>query len=146
LKQGSGKTLSYLVPVLNALCNSFDKGSFDNIGMSLILLPTRELAVQVENVLKTVINRLKTLTEAHITTCTISGGFSVDKQLRMLASSPKIVIATIGRLWDILQNGKSQEVKKISGSQFLILDEVDRIIDLGQMKELENILKFIDDP
>ncbi len=114
--------------------------------MSLILLPTRELAVQVENVLKTVINRLKTLTEAHITTCTISGGFSVDKQLRMLASSPKIVIATIGRLWDILQNGKSQEVKKISGSQFLILDEVDRIIDLGQMKELENILKFIDDP
>jgi superfamily II DNA/RNA helicase len=144
--QGSGKTLSYLVPVLNALCNSFDKGTYDNIGTSLILLPTRELAVQVENVLKTVINRLKTVSEARITTCTISGGFSVDKQIRMLGSSPKIVIATIGRLWDILQNGKSEEVKKITGAQFLILDEVDRIIDLGQMKEMENVLKFIDDP
>lgn len=144
--QGSGKTLSYLVPVLNALCNSFDKGTFDNFGATLILLPTRELAVQVENVLKTVINRLKTVCEARISTCTISGGFSVDKQIRMLASNPKIVIATIGRLWDILQNGKSEEVKKITGSQFLILDEVDRIIDLGQMKEMENVLKFIDDP
>lgn len=114
--------------------------------MSLILLPTRELAVQVESVLKTVTNRLKTFSDARISTCTISGGFSVEKQIRMLASNPKIVIATIGRLWDILQNGKSEDVKKITGSQFLILDEVDRIIDLGQMKDLENVLKFIDDP
>ena len=114
--------------------------------MSLILLPTRELAVQVESVLKTLIARLKVITEAKITCCTISGGFSVEKQVRILSFTPKIVIGTIGRMWDILQNGKSEEIKKIAGVQFLILDEIDRIIDLGQMKELENILKYIENP
>lgn len=135
-----------MIPVLNALLNAFDKGQFDTFGMSLILLPTRELAVQVESVLKTLIARLKVITEAKITCCTISGGFSVEKQVRILSFTPKIVIGTIGRMWDILQNGKSEEIKKIAGVQFLILDEIDRIIDLGQMKELENILKYIENP
>lgn len=115
--------------------------------MSLILLPTRELALQVEAVLKNVINHLRTsYPDTKIKTCTIAGGFSEEKQLRLLSSHPKIVVATVGRIWDLLQNGKSEDLKAISSINYLILDEIDRIIDLGQMKELQNVLKYIENP
>lgn len=146
-KTGSGKTLTYLIPVLNHICNAIDNGDFEGLPMSLILLPTRELAIQVESVLKNVLNQLRTsYPKTKIRTCTISGGFAEEKQLRLLASGPKIVIGTIGRIWDLLENGKSEELKSIAGIQFLVLDEIDRIIDLGQMKELRNVLKYIDAP
>lgn len=135
------------MPILNAICNAIDKGTFDELQMSLILLPTRELAIQVDTVLKTVIGHLRaTYPDTKIKTCSIAGGFSEDKQLRVLASHPKVVIGTVGRVWDILQNGKSEEIKNIASINFLILDEIDRIIDLGQMKELRNILKYIENP
>lgn len=115
--------------------------------MSLILLPTRELAVQVESVLKVIIGHLRVpYPDARIKTCTISGGFSEEKQIRVLGLKPKLVIGTIGRIWDLLQNGKSEEIKSISSVNFLILDEIDRIIDLGQMKELVNVLRYIENP
>lgn len=115
--------------------------------MSLILLPTRELAVQVETVFKNVISQLrKVYPTTKIKTCTISGGFSEDKQIRILSEKPKILIATIGRIWDLLQNGKSEEIKGVTSVNFLILDEIDRIIDLGQMKELVNVLRYIENP
>ena len=115
--------------------------------MSLILLPTRELAIQVETVLKSVIGHLRThYPETRIKTCTIAGGFSEEKQIRLLASHPKILVGTVGRIWDLLQNGKSEDLKSISSINFLIIDEIDRVIDLGQMKELQNILKYIENP
>lgn len=145
--QGSGKTLTYLLPVLNTVCNSIDNESFDELEMSLILLPTRELALQVESVLKRILDQLRaSYPKTKVQTCTISGGFSEEKQIRLLSSNPKIVIGTIGRIWDLLQNGKSQELKSIAKCNFLILDEIDRIIDLGQMKELHNVLKYIENP
>ena len=49
-------------------------------------------------------------------------------------------------MWDILSNNKSEEFRAIAGVNFLVLDEVDRIIDLGQMKEFENLLKYIENP
>lgn len=146
-KTGSGKTLTYLIPILNNICNAIDRDEFEDLPMSLILLPTRELAMQVDTVLKTVMVQLKTnYPTTRIKTCTISGGFAEEKQIRLLAANPKVVIGTIGRIWDILQNGKSEEIKSIAGIDFLVLDEIDRIIDLGQMKELQNVLKYIENP
>lgn len=146
-KTGSGKTLTYLVPILNSICNSIDKGTFDDLQMSLILLPTRELAIQVESVLKRVIDQLRSVyPETRIRTCTIAGGFSEEKQIRLLSSMPKVVVATVGRIWDLLQHGKSEVLRDIAAINFLILDEIDRIIDLGQMKELQNILRYIENP
>lgn len=139
--------MTYLVPVLNSLCNAIDKGTFEDLQMSLILLPTRELAIQVETVLKKVINNLRTsYPETRIKTCTIAGGFSEEKQIRVLSSQPKIVVGTVGRMWDLLQNGKSEDFKSIASANFLILDEIDRIIDLGQMRELQNILRYLENP
>jgi superfamily II DNA/RNA helicase len=145
--QGSGKTLCYLVPLLNSICNAIDKGTFDSYSMSLILLPTRELAIQVESVLKNLLAHLRSHYEkVRIPIVTISGGFSIEKQIRLLASKPKIVIGTVGRVWDILQNGKSEDFRALSSLNYLILDEIDRILDLGQLKELSGILQYIENP
>lgn len=113
----------------------------------MILLPTRELAIQVESVLKTVLAHLRTQYEkVRIPIVTISGGFSIEKQVRLLGSKPKIVIGTVGRIWDILQNGKSEDFRSLCTLNFLILDEIDRILDLGQLKELSGILRYIENP
>ena len=146
-KTGSGKTLTYLIPILNNLANSMSRNALASVQMSLILLPTRELAIQVQNVLKGIIKHLELQFPGQkVTSCTIAGGFSLDKQQRILSYSPHFVIATVGRLWDILSTGKSDDLKKIASCSFLVLDEVDRIIDLGQMKELQQVLKYIEDP
>ena len=115
--------------------------------MSLILLPTRELAIQVETVLKKVIDQLRaSYPDTKIRTCTIAGGFSEEKQLRVLASHPKVVVGTVGRIWDLLKNDKSEDLKAIATVNYLILDEIDRIIDLGQMEELQQVLRYIENP
>lgn len=146
-KTGSGKTLTYLVPILNNLANAMSRNNLKSVQMSLILLPTRELAIQVQNVLKAVVKQLETIFPGQkVTSCTLAGGFSLDKQQRMLSYGPHLVIATVGRLWDILSSGKSEDLKKVASCCFLVLDEVDRIIDLGQMKELQQVLKYIEDP
>lgn len=97
--------------------------------------------------MKRILDKLKLQYEGvRIPTCTISGGFSVEKQVRVLSFKPKIIIGTIGRMWDILQNNKSEDFKAIATINFLVLDEVDRIIDLGQAKDLENLLRYIENP
>lgn len=128
------------------MCDLIDDGKEDKIAGNLILLPTRELAVQVETVLKNLLKALESVYEKKITTCTISGGFAAEKQIRILEKKPKIIVATIGRLWDLLQNHKSEAIRDLAGINYLVLDEIDRIIDLGQMKELEGVLKFIENP
>lgn len=146
-KTGSGKTLTYLVPILNNLANAMSRNALKSVQMSLILLPTRELAIQVQNVLKAVVKQLELLFPGQkVTSCTLAGGFSLDKQQRILSYGPHLVIATVGRLWDVLSSGKSEDLKKVASCSFLVLDEVDRIIDLGQMKELQQVLKYIEDP
>jgi superfamily II DNA/RNA helicase len=138
--------LCYLLPILNAMCDLIDDGKEEKIAGNLILLPTRELAVQVETVLKNLLKALEPVYGKKITTCTISGGFAAEKQIRILEKKPKIIVATIGRLWDLLQNHKSEAIRDLAGINYLVLDEIDRIIDLGQMKELEGVLKFIENP
>jgi DEAD/DEAH box helicase len=146
-KTGSGKTLTYLVPILNNLANAMSKNALASVQMSLILLPTRELALQVLSVLKAITKQLETTFKGQrITSCILAGGFSLDKQKRLLSYGPHLVIATVGRFWDILSTGKSEDLKKVASCSFLVLDEVDRIIDLGQMKELQQVLKYIEDP
>lgn len=146
-KTGSGKTLTYLVPILNNIASAMSRDALKSVQMSLILLPTRELAIQVQNVLKAVVKQLEILFPGQkVTSCTLAGGFSLDKQQRILSYGPHLVIATVGRLWDLLSSGKSEDLKKVASCSFLVLDEVDRIIDLGQMKELQQVLKYIEDP
>lgn len=93
----------------------------------MIILPTRELAIQVQK------NFLKFLTKEtkHLKPGLIIGGFSREKQIRILNSQPKVLIATPGRLLDLIKEKECTHLKYLSMIKFLILDEVDRIIELN---------------
>lgn len=68
-----------------------------------ILLPTRELAVQVKQVIKSILSNVGDKQIYRFRTCLVAGGFAVEKQERELKKTPEILISTVGRLWDLIQ-------------------------------------------
>ena len=129
---GSGKTLSYVLPLLQ---NLKDIITGDNRRINaLILVPTRELAVQVEEVCKTFAlalpNKLKCMA--------VYGGVSINPQMKALYRV-NILIATPGRLLELVEK-KSVELNNVST---LILDEADKMMNLGFRKEMDQILSLL---
>ncbi|MFO1462798.1 MAG: DEAD/DEAH box helicase [bacterium] len=122
---GTGKTLAFGVPVLHRL-DRFP-------GRALILLPTRELALQVQETLAP----LGRLFGLH-TACLI-GGVSIHAQIRDLSRRPRILIATPGRLIDLLENGRVH----LDDVGILVLDEADRMFDMGFAPQLNRIFKLV---
>jgi hypothetical protein len=110
---------------------------------ALIMTPTRELAAQVTAHLQAVAASCPLLGKD----CIISlvGGLSLDKQRRQLASRPRVVVATPGRLWELLREG-STHLQALPGIRFFVLDEVDRMIEAGHFQELSRILEMLDQP
>jgi len=94
-------------------------------------LPTRELAVQVKQVIKIILGNCGEKEIYRFRTCLVSGGFAVEKQERELKKVPEILISTVGRLWDLIQAAQHESLETLSRSHFLILDEIDRILELG---------------
>ena len=120
---GSGKTIAYLLPLIVKLMN-------DPKGMALILLPTRELAIQVKDSLLQLIGN----TPGFGWTVLI-GGEPIMKQFLQLRRRPRIVIGTPGRICDHLD----RKSLTLSGVNFLVLDEVDRMLDMGFSEQLDII-------
>jgi ATP-dependent RNA helicase DDX24/MAK5 len=110
---------------------------------ALIMTPTRELAVQVTAHLQAVAASCPLLGKD----CIISlvGGLSLDKQRRQLAGRPRVVVATPGRLWELIREGCSH-LQALPGVRFFVLDEVDRMIEAGHFQELSRILEMLDQP
>lgn len=119
---GTGKTLAFGIPMLQRLAITKRKG--------LVLVPTRELAVQVNESLK---NLGKSL---GLKTAVIIGGESMGRQLAALKQNPHIIIATPGRLIDIL----SERRVNLSDVGVLVLDEADRMLDMGFAPQLRKIM------
>lgn len=119
---GSGKTLSYLLPLLIML-------EKNQIERSLILLPNRELAMQVYQVVKS-LNK-----DIAADVILIIGGKKMDNQSRQLKKKPRIIIATPGRLYDHLSTNKLL----LDGVQYLVVDEAERMLDSGFAPQLQNI-------
>ncbi len=119
---GSGKTLSYVLPLLLML-------EKNQIKRGLILLPNRELATQVFQVVKKINKDIA----ADVTL--IIGGKKMDNQSRQLKKKPRIVIATPGRLYDHLSTNKLL----LEGVQYLVIDEAERMLDSGFAPQLQNI-------
>ena len=142
-KTGSGKTLCFLTAILNRVFYQYDKKGKEYLDSddidALIILPSRELAIQVYKEFK------KFMTDKYkaIKVSLIIGGFSKDKQLRIINQQSKIVIATPGRLWDMIEQEKITRLWHLGGIKYLVLDEIDRIIELGQFKELKKVFDFI---
>ncbi len=125
-KTGTGKTLAFLLPILEKL-----DPSEEHI-QALIVTPTRELALQVTAEL----TKLLPKEESEIHVLTIYGGQDVDKQVKRLNKRIHIVVATPGRLLDHVR----RETIDLSHIRMLILDEADQMLHFGFLEEVEDIL------
>ncbi|RUS90789.1 hypothetical protein EGW08_001408 [Elysia chlorotica] len=124
---GSGKTVAFMLPILERLLYRPKATASTRV---LILVPTRELAVQVHTVAR------KLSQHSNIDICLAAGGLDIKSQEAMLRLNPDIVIATPGRLIDHLHNSVSFTLNSI---EILVLDEADRMLDeyfAEQMKEI----------
>lgn len=130
---GSGKTACFAWPLLQKI--SAEKTSESKTIQALILTPTRELALQVSGAFY----RFGEFLENKVSVLTVIGGESIDQQTRVLADGVDVVVATPGRLLDLI----GQKVLSLSDIKFLVLDEADKILDLGFAAELDLVLQEI---
>lgn len=101
---------------------------------ALVLTPTRELAVQVKDHL------VAAAKYTGIRVAAIFGGLAQVKQERVLSKCPEIVVATPGRLWELITEG-NKHLNKLNNINFLVVDETDRMIEKGHFEELKQILE-----
>lgn len=120
---GTGKTLAFGIPLLQRLA--------EHKGQALILVPTRELAMQVDEMIYKIGRSLG------LRTAVVIGGVSSDRQVRMLRNNPHVVIATPGRLIDHLQQ-KNYSLDRV---RMIVLDEADRMFDIGFLPYIKRILE-----
>ncbi|EJG1647528.1 DEAD/DEAH box helicase [Vibrio parahaemolyticus] len=118
---GSGKTLAYGLPLLEKL-------SVNPEQKALILVPTRELAMQVSEAINQVGQALE------LNAVCLCGGVDKEQQQQALATNPHILVATTGRLVDLANNGLD-----LSKVHYLVLDEADRLLDMGFWPDVQNI-------
>ncbi|KAK7501083.1 hypothetical protein BaRGS_00007568 [Batillaria attramentaria] len=137
---GSGKTLAFAIPILHFILqqeNSETEEDEEEAGpVALILEPTRELALQVKK------HIMAAARHTDIKVVTVVGGMAPQKQARLLRRKPEIVVATPGRLWELIEEGEDH-LTKISQVRQLVMDEADRMIEKGHFEELTKILSFI---
>lgn len=128
---GSGKTLSYLIPLVNKILQIHKQQISENISIAgLIIVPTRELSLQIEEI----------LVKFPVKACSFIGGMPIEKDIKKL-SQVDVVIATPGRLFEILsEKSQCEKFKKIS---YLILDEADKMVTLGFEAKVIKILEYL---
>jgi ATP-dependent RNA helicase DeaD len=123
---GTGKTAAFLIPFLNRWRPHNLKGP-----IGLVMCPTRELAVQVAN------EAMKLATSKKFKTVAVYGGSSMNTQLRQLAGGCDLVVGTPGRIIDHLRRG-SLSLHEV---RYAVLDEADRMLDIGFRPDIERILR-----
>ncbi len=127
---GTGKTAAFVLPILQRLTENGRSPSRDGHPRALVLTPTRELAQQVQSAV-TNYGRFLTLRAV-----SIYGGASMDNQLKLLRRGADIVVATPGRLLDHLERGTIQ----LSKVEILVLDEADRMLDMGFIRDVRSVV------
>ncbi len=132
---GTGKTAAFTLPMLHRLAMSPSaKNKFGGVGTRvLVLTPTRELAAQVEDSVRTYGKYLQ------LTSTVIFGGVGMNPQISSLRKGVDIVVATPGRLLDLNEQGKVD----LSTVQMLILDEADRMLDMGFLPDIRKVLALV---
>lgn len=125
---GTGKTAAYAIPIIQKLATSNRK--YKGI-RALVLAPTRELAVQIHGVFESIGKETDLLMVALV------GGVEQDNQIRQLGEEADVVVATPGRIFDLMAQGHLN----LDGVETLVLDESDRMMALGFMKDVLDIKK-----
>ena len=122
---GTGKTLAFGLPMIQRLMGGTAQG--------LIVLPTRELALQVDEALRNVAFSFG------LRTAVLIGGASMSMQIRALQQRPRIIIGTPGRINDHLQ----QKILTLSNIAIVVLDEADRMLDMGFAPQIKKIMQVL---
>lgn len=124
---GTGKTAAFAIPLIEKLLTN-PRGS------ALVLTPTRELGKQIMDIMHQLLGP-----KSPIKTAFIIGGESMNKQINQLRARPRLIVGTPGRINDHLERGNM----KLHDTHFLVLDETDRMLDMGFTVQLERIFKYI---
>ena len=132
---GTGKTAGFTLPILHRLSDKSVKGPSSGRPpiRALILVPTRELAAQVEESIRDYGKYLK------LSSMIMIGGVSINPQITRLKSRVDILVATPGRLLDHVQ----QKTLDLSHVEILVLDEADRMLDMGFIRDIKKILVLL---
>jgi ATP-dependent RNA helicase DeaD len=125
-RTGTGKTAAFGIPILQRCAR-------DGATQALILVPTRELAVQVDAEIK----RLSKYTP--IRSVPVYGGQKIAAQVKFLRNSPQVIVGTPGRVIDLLD----RRIIDLDNVRFVVLDEVDRMLDIGFRDDIRNILSRV---
>ena len=131
-RTGSGKTLSYVLPLLEMM--EHDQPSKDRYVRTLVLVPTRELAMQVDEVF----SFFAAATQRKVKTMAVYGGVSINPQMMKLYGI-EILVATPGRLLELV----ASNAVNLSEVSTLVLDEADKMLNLGFKEEMANIFKLL---
>ena len=130
---GSGKTLAFGLPLLHKLAN--EPAQNPRQVRALVLVPTRELAIQVGATLRDLANQLPQAIRISV----VFGGVSINPQMLAMRGGTDVVIATPGRLLDLVHHN----ALTLSATQILVLDEADRLLELGFEAELNRLLALL---
>ncbi len=125
---GTGKTAAFLLPTVQRMLEGKAK-------RCLILIPTRELAIQIEEEFRLFTKGLS------MYAALVVGGASINRQLELLRRRPQFIIATPGRLKDLLENYG----QRLEDFDVLVLDEADRMLDMGFIRDIRAILSHVQD-
>src|SRR5436305_5665649 len=129
---GTGKTAAFVLPILTHLAGSMRNGQRRGTRV-LVVAPTRELVVQIEENVRAYAKHLP------VRIAMVFGGVSERPQLEGLRSGVDLVVATPGRLIDLM----GQRAANFSGIEFLVLDEADRMLDMGFLPQIRQIVKAL---
>ena len=122
---GTGKTLAFAIPVIQRLASTK--------GKALVILPTRELALQVDQTLQ------KMGSASRLKTTVLIGGSPMGMQIRQIRNFPNVIVGTPGRILDHLR----QKTLQLHDVRILVLDEADRMLDMGFAPQIKQILSAI---
>lgn len=136
---GSGKTLAFGLPLLQLLQQQQRLQGTKSVqppnALALVLVPTRELALQVTEALQTVASQLSTSLNIQL----LCGGVALEDQLAELAAKPQVLVATPGRLLDLCK----QAHVSLDSIKHLVLDEADRLLEMGFWPDVQKLMAFM---
>jgi ATP-dependent RNA helicase RhlE len=130
---GTGKTAGFTLPILHLLTQNATQANHKGRPRCLILSPTRELAAQIEESVQTYGKYLP------LKSMVVFGGVSINPQINRLTRHIDILVATPGRLLDLVQ----QKALDLSAIEILVLDEADRMLDMGFIHDIKKILALL---
>jgi superfamily II DNA/RNA helicase len=138
-RTGMGKTFAFGVPLLQRITDGTGTRPLTGAPRALVVVPTRELCLQVTDDLATAAKHLTAEGGRRLSVISIYGGRAYEPQIDALRAGADVVVGTPGRLLDLCQQGHLQ----LGGLSVLVLDEADEMLDLGFLPDIERILRQI---